>query len=1165
MSLTRSMADNLSVGADLSAVIDYIEHPDVGLEALVRDFNRDELDKVFEDLEEYAEKHSLEWLSDQVSSLKGVEKEKREIQEREVIAEITPVLESAKQAKRRLANDGPALADRSLTVDGYPQARFVIKNLRSTLENINAPMTSFNRQMQLERASYEAAERELQQAAKDLEDAGQKHVVEAQRLQRDLLQAHMFRWQQDLAAALDKDIARMRADVANDGMDAADARAPKWTSASKMKESTLLLYLDVLPAKRLALITILELMRMVGSGGIPDGMKMLRGVLSVGRAVEAEHRADTIRNVAGSDSAVWARTLDPQTHKPSRSSVSSVWNQIGREKEGEALMQPAGGSAMSDLRSVWTPPWSQMVQVNVGAYLVETLMNVAKVPRHGTDPMTGEPVTEEQPAFSHNYEYVRGKKLGVLRLNPVVAQRLANDTLRQVIHPKHLPMLVPPRPWQDWNDGAYLATPVQVMRFKDSIEQVNYIKEAAHKRHLEPVFHGLDVLSSTPWAINRNVFDVILEAWNSGEAIADIPATLEKSVYDIPDKPDPKDTDPVKRKHYIEKLKASSAQQRKDHGERCKYNYNLEIARSYLNDVFYIPHNLDFRGRAYPIPPHLSPVGDDLCRGLLTFGRSKPLGKTGLKWLQIHLANVFGYDKASFEERAAFAKEHEADIFDSADNPLKGKRWWLQAEDPWQCLAVCFDMAKALRSPNPEEYESSLPIHQDGTCNGMQHYAALGGDVRGAKAVNLERGDRPADIYSGVAELVNKSIEEDRQAGIPMALMIEGALGRKVVKQTVMTTVYGVTFIGARDQIAKQLKDRGGLDGDDLYLASSYIARKVLASIGDLFSGAKAIMDWLAISARLISRSIHPDRIEAAATGMAAVKLERDTVKAEQGLEGAPKRGRKKKDEVKPVKASKKENRLTRELMTSVIWTTPLGLPVVQPYRKEAKKQIMTSLQTVYIHDPNAPAEVSPMKQAAAFPPNYIHSLDATHMLLTAVKCHQSGITFASVHDSYWTHASSVESMSEVIRDTFIHLHSQNLIGQLREEFLLRYGDHCVPVVNARQIAQAVKDKKKQKKGAMVYGSEVEDYAAEVDPSELAVDADAADEDLVSEEPPKKLAKDDPTMTAEEIAALSDKKDLPEIQVADQRFVRLRDLIPPAPPRGQFNVERVRASQYFFS
>jgi DNA-directed RNA polymerase len=38
---------------------------------------------------------------------------------------------------------------------------------------------------------------------------------------------------------------------------------------------------------------------------------------------------------------------------------------------------------------------------------------------------------------------------------------------------------------------------------------------------------------------------------------------------------------------------------------------------------------------------------------------------------------------------------------------------------------------------------SHLPVHQDGTCNGLQHYAALGGDRLGAEAVNLLPGDAP--------------------------------------------------------------------------------------------------------------------------------------------------------------------------------------------------------------------------------------------------------------------------------------------------------------------------------------------------------------------------------------------------------------------------------------
>ena len=209
------------------------------------------------------------------------------------------------------------------------------------------------------------------------------------------------------------------------------------------------------------------------------------------------------------------------------------------------------------------------------------------------------------------------------------------------------------------------------MRYKESAEQQAYLRKASEFGHLEPVFHGLDVLSSTPWSINRRVFEVVLTAWNKGDTIADIPGARGSLTYDFPPALEANETDPAKRNLYAERVKQVLMQQRKDHGERCKFNYVLEVARAFLHDVFYLPHNVDFRGRAYPIPPHLSPVGDDLCRGLLTFGSRKPLGLNGLKWLQIHLANVYGFDKLSFEERARFAQDREAEIFDSVDRPLE--------------------------------------------------------------------------------------------------------------------------------------------------------------------------------------------------------------------------------------------------------------------------------------------------------------------------------------------------------------------------------------------------------------------------------------------------------------------------------------------------------------
>lgn len=52
---------------------------------------------------------------------------------------------------------------------------------------------------------------------------------------------------------------------------------------------------------------------------------------------------------------------------------------------------------------------------------------------------------------------------------------------------------------------------------------------------------------------------------------------------------------------------------------------------------FFFPHNVDFRGRAYPMHPHLNHLGSDLCRGMLEFADAKPLTASGLRWLYIQV------------------------------------------------------------------------------------------------------------------------------------------------------------------------------------------------------------------------------------------------------------------------------------------------------------------------------------------------------------------------------------------------------------------------------------------------------------------------------------------------------------------------------------------------
>lgn len=98
----------------------------------------------------------------------------------------------------------------------------------------------------------------------------------------------------------------------------------------------------------------------------------------------------------------------------------------------------------------------------------------------------------------------------------------------------------------------------------------------------------------------------------------------------------------------------------------------------------------------------------------------------------------------------------------------------------------------------------------------------------------------------------------------------------------------------------------------------------------------------------------------------------------------------------------------------AMTWVTPLGLPVLQPYRKSSTHTVRTILQSITLSLDDDALPVSKQKQRTAFPPNFVHSLDATHMLMTAIKMRDKNITFAAVHDSYWTHAQDIPAMNVV-------------------------------------------------------------------------------------------------------------------------------------------------------
>jgi DNA-directed RNA polymerase len=195
-----------------------------------------------------------------------------------------------------------------------------------------------------------------------------------------------------------------------------------------------------------------------------------------------------------------------------------------------------------------------------------------------------------------------------------------------------------------------------------------------------------------------------------------------------------------------------------------------------------------------------------------------------------------------------------------------------------------------------------------------------------------------------------------------------------------MTKTYGVTAVGARQQLTPRLLEIG-IPKEQAYAAASYLAGVTLDSIGDVCPAAKAIMDWLRLCARKI------------------------VTEAEQSIQ----------------------------------WTTPLGFPVVQPYKKWREVEIRTILHRVKLalDDEGLPPFVS--RQVNGIAPNFIHSLDATHMFNTAAAARQRGIAFVAVHDAFWTHAADADDLCDLTRREFVSLHSADLLTDLHTQFTARY------------------------------------------------------------------------------------------------------------------------------
>lgn len=667
------------------------------------------------------------------------------------------------------------------------------------------------------------------------------------------------------------------------------------------------------------------------------------------------------------------------------------------------------------------------------------------------DPETKE--TKTIPAFIHEKEFRSNKLVGIIRPNTQflhdISKRskiLNKDSMTTLTLSKVPPMLAKPKPWDSSLGGGYWYNNLPTLgnRPDEAPEQYSYVSNAIKHNKMDRFIGALNGLSQCAWAVNPKILNVLLQIWESGHQFLDIPGS-------------PKNTNSE------DSLLSSSSSQAKPafdlneyhkRSHRLSLEYILRLAEMFgkNGDRFYYPYRIDFRGRVYPLSNSgFWHIGSDSVRSLFMFWYGKPLGKSGLDWLKIHLANMYGVDKVNRKDQIKFVDDNWDDIVDSAKNPVKifsgtvspsqsFGMWWTKADKPFQVLATCFELVAAVESGDPENYVSRLCVAQDGTCNGLQHYAALGRDITGATEVNLiPQSDiepnvkaPPRDIYSKVRDIVAELVESDATNGLnstestKLANDLRGHITRKIVKRPVMTSVYGVTRFGTAQQIKEELRQIPELDPEMIKKYSLYLTEKVFKAYSELFGKAQLIQRWLEDCALRICESVSWDNY--------GIFQQADELRASPIDSKA-----KKPNSVSSPKMIVSNKDFMKKFMTSVIWTTPLGLPVVQPYRQLDTMEIVTPLQRITVFNPIKPAFIVKSKQINGIAPNFIHSLDSTHLLMTAEEMSRQNLEFASVHDSFWTHAGDVNSLSQILRDKFVELHRQDLVESLYNEWKIRY------------------------------------------------------------------------------------------------------------------------------
>ncbi len=551
---------------------------------------------------------------------------------------------------------------------------------------------------------------------------------------------------------------------------------------------------------------------------------------------------------------------------------------------------------------------------------------------------------------------------------------------------RYPPMLIPPMDWTGQYDGGYLT---EWFRHHSPMCGIRFIKRE-HKKWMidtlgspkaQPVRSAMNKAQCVPYRVNTRVLDILRKATAMRVGILGLPSFVPAPKPDFPlgdgwAKDEASAAELEQFQFWKTQMAAWYTTEAKRTGRHLGVLSRINELVRYKDEVrLYFPTFIDWRGRLY-FRSNLNPQSSDAVKGCLEFAEGKRLGADGLKWLKAHVANCCGYDKHDLDIKVKWCEDNWVMIQNFINNPYD-----IDSPEPDTSFALIqagLALQDALDLPNPEDYICHVPVAMDATCSGLQHLSALTRDPVGSYYTNLmdNHTDQKSDIYMRVAEVASELKNEFIKDAVLDFFWKDNEITRSMAKNPVMTYVYGATLLRCIDTISLGLADAGvePIKGDDGKLLYSLTA--LATPIG------KALRKGVV------------QTVPEASTMMQFL-----------------------------------QNIVRKHKTHCMQWVTPVGVPVVNWAEGTIIKRLsIRSMGIQAIVFKQGDSEYNTRAAANGIVPNFVHSMDATHLCMT-INAFDGRIL--PIHDSFATHASDVTAMHRKLRETFVQLYKHYNIEEL--------------------------------------------------------------------------------------------------------------------------------------